>query len=342
MSVGNFRRSWLFAIFLVTASVLLLYRVRAILAPFLLALVLSYVMDPVVTYLERRGASRGLGTLVIYIGFTLTAALLIVYLVPRFLLQLERLAQVIPDETEDIRLRIAEFYKRFKRFSIPEPVKGVIDNGVQRGEKALAGFVERTLGAVPMLLPRLSLLILVPVLAFYMTMDFPQLKMWVLSWIPNRWRRDIVGLLAEMDHSFGSYIRGQLLISAIVGILITVGLWIIGVDFALIIGLIAGVFNIVPYFGPVIGAIPAVAFALLKSPLSAMYVLILFIVVNQIESSIVSPNILGEHVGLHPVTVIFSILSGGHLFGVLGVITAVPIAAIIKVTLKYINKKLAE
>jgi predicted PurR-regulated permease PerM len=299
-------------------------------------------MNPIVTYFEKRGAPRGLGTLVIYIGFTLIVTLFILYLVPRFLLQLELLAEVLPQQTGNIQSRIAGFYKRFSRFSIPEPVKGAVDNGIQRAETTLAGFVERTLGAFPSLLPQLSLLILVPVLAFYLTMDFPELKMWVLSWIPDRWRSDIVGLLIEMDNSLGSFIRGQLLISAIVGILIAVGLSVIGVDFPLIIGLIAGIFNIVPYFGPVIGAIPAVILALLRSPLSAVYVVILFVVINQVESSVISPNILGEHVGLHPVTVIFCILSGGHLFGFLGIVLAVPVTAVIKVTLRYVHNKLLE
>lgn len=110
----------------------------------------------------------------------------------------------------------------------------------------------------------------------------------------------------------------------------------------MIIGLIAGIFNIVPYFGPIIGAFPAVIFALLKSPLTALYVIILFVAVNQIESSIISPSILGEHVGLHPVTVIFSIISGGYLFGVLGVLLAVPVASIVKVVLRYVRNKLLQ
>ena len=284
---------------------LLLYKVRGILTPFLLAFALSYLMNPVVTYLEKRGAPRGLGTLVIYVGFTLFVTLFALYLVPRFLVQLEKLAEVLPQQAGSIQSRLAGFYVRFSRFNVPEPIKGAIDNGIERAEEALLAFVERALGSIPGLLPRLSLLILVPVLAFYLTMDFPDLKMWLLSWIPDRWRSDVVGLMIEMDNSLGSFIRGQLLISAIVGFLIAAGLSIMGVDFALIIGLIAGIFNIVPYFGPIIGAVPAVVFALLKSPLSAVYVAILFIVVNQVESSIISPNILGEHVGLHPVTVIF-------------------------------------
>ncbi|NLB73812.1 MAG: AI-2E family transporter [Firmicutes bacterium] len=320
----------------------MLYKVRGILTPFLLAFALSYLMNPVVTYLEKRGAPRGLGTLVIYVGFTLFVTLFALYLVPRFLVQLEKLAEVLPQQAGSIQSRLAGFYVRFSRFNVPEPIKGAIDNGIERAEEALLAFVERALGSIPGLLPRLSLLILVPVLAFYLTMDFPDLKMWLLSWIPDRWRSDVVGLMIEMDNSLGSFIRGQLLISAIVGFLIAAGLSIMGVDFALIIGLIAGIFNIVPYFGPIIGAVPAVVFALLKSPLSAVYVAILFIVVNQVESSIISPNILGEHVGLHPVTVIFSIISGGYLFGILGVILAVPVTSIVKVTLRYIHNKLLQ
>jgi predicted PurR-regulated permease PerM len=327
---------------LVAAGVLLLYKVRAVLTPFLLAFVLSYLMNPAVTNLEKRGAPRSLGTLVIYVGFTLFVALFALCLLPRFLTQLEGLAQVLPEYARTIQSHLAAFYLRFSRFNIPEPVKGAIDNGIQRAEEALMGFVERALGQVPGLLPRLSLLILVPVLAFYLTMDFPELKMWLLAWIPHRWQSDIVGLMIEMDENLGSFIRGQLAVSAIVGILIAAGLSVIRVEFALIIGLIAGIFNIVPYFGPIIGAFPAVIFALLKSPLTALYVIILFVAVNQIESSIISPSILGEHVGLHPVTVIFSIISGGYLFGVLGVLLAVPVASIVKVVLRYVRNKLLQ
>ncbi|MEW6230265.1 MAG: AI-2E family transporter, partial [Bacillota bacterium] len=163
---------------------------------------------------------------------------------------------------------------------------------------------------------------------------------WLLSWIPGRWRSEVVGLLIEMDHALGSFIRGQLLVSGIVGVLISLGLSIIGVDFALVIGLLAGIFDIIPYFGPVIGAVPAIALALLKSPVLVIYVVVLFVVVNQIESAIVGPNILGEQIGLHPVAVIFAILAGGHLFGVTGVLLAVPVAAIIKVFLRYLQARL--
>ena len=124
----------------------MLYRVRGILTPFLLAFALSYLMNPVVTYLEKRGAPRGLGTLVIYVGFTLFVTLFALYLVPRFLVQLERLAEVLPEQAGSIQSHLAGFYLRFSRFNIPEPVKGAIDNGIERAEEALAGFVERALG----------------------------------------------------------------------------------------------------------------------------------------------------------------------------------------------------
>jgi len=317
-----------------------LYRVRAILTPFLLALGLSYLMNPLVTHLKKRGAPRGAGTLVIYTGVTLLVALLGAYLFPRILVQLERLAEMIPNEAQQIQARLVSFYVRFSRFHIPEPVKGAVDDAIRRAEEALADSVRRAVIAVPALLPRMTMLALVPVLAFYFTIDFPRIKVWLLSWIPARWRSEVVGLLIEMDHALGSFIRGQLLVSAIVGILISLGLSIIGVDFALLIGLLAGIFDIIPYFGPVIGAVPAIALAFLKSPVLVIYVVVLFVIVNQIESAIVGPNILGEQIGLHPVAVIFAILAGGHLFGITGVLLAVPIAAIIKVFLRYLQARL--
>lgn len=331
---------WLLHVLVILATALFLFRVRAVLTPFLLALGLSYLMNPLVTYLEKRGAPRGVGTLVVYVGFTLFIALVGVYLFPRLFSQLETLAEVIPEQAQQIQARLVAFYARFNRFNIPGPLKGAVDDGIRRTEAALADFVRRMVSAVPGLLPKMTMLILVPVLAFYFTMDFPEIKMWLLSWIPSRWRSEVVGLLIEMDHALGSFIRGQLLVSAVVGVLIFVGLSIIGIDFALVIGLVAGLFNIVPYFGPVIGAIPAVIFAFLKSPVLVVYVIILFLLVNQFESAVVGPNILGEQVGLHPVAVIFAILAGGHLFGVIGVLLAVPTAAIIKVILRYLHERL--
>ncbi|MGE5588314.1 MAG: AI-2E family transporter [Clostridia bacterium] len=331
---------WLLHVLLIMAAALFLFRVRAILTPFLLALGLSYLMNPLVTYLEKRGAPRSAGTLVVYVGFTLCITLVGVYLFPRLLLQLETLADVIPEQARQVQARLVAFYARFNRFNIPEPLKGAVDDGIRRTEEAVADFVRRLVSALPGLLPKMTMLVLVPVLAFYFTMDFPEIKMWLLSWIPSRWRSEVVGLLIEVDHALGSFVRGQLLVSAVVGVLIFAGLSIIGVDFALVIGLVAGLFNIVPYFGPVIGAIPAIISALLESPVLVIYVIILFALVNQLESAVVGPNILGEQVGLHPVALIFAILAGGHLFGVVGILLAVPAAAVVKVILRYLHGRL--
>ncbi|MCR4402204.1 MAG: AI-2E family transporter [Firmicutes bacterium] len=331
---------WLLHVLLVAAVALFLFRVRAVLAPFVLALGLSYLMNPLVTYLEKRGAPRSAGTLVVYVGFTLCVTLVGVYLFPRLLTQLETLTDVLPEQAQRVQARLVAFYTRFNRFNIPEPLKGAVDDGIRRAEEGVADFARRFVSALPGLLPKMTMLILVPVLAFYFTMDFPEIKMWLLSWIPSRWRSEVVGLLIEVDQALGSFVRGQILVSAVVGVLIFLGLSIIGVDFALVIGIVAGIFNIVPYFGPVIGAIPAVISALLESPVLVIYVIILFVLVNQLESAVVGPNILGEQVGLHPVAVIFSVLAGGHLFGVTGILLAVPAAAVVKVILRYLHDRL--
>lgn len=138
-----------------------------------------------------------------------------------------------------------------------------------------------------------------------------------------------------MNGILNGFIRGQLVNAAVVGLLISAGLALLGIKYSLFIGLIAGLFDIIPYFGPIIGFIPASVLALAKSPIAVVWVLVIFVVVNQIEANIISPKIIGERVGLHPLAVIFAIFSGGELMGIVGMLIAVPVAAIVRVLLNY-------
>ena len=135
------------------------------------------------------------------------------------------------------------------------------------------------------------------------------------------------------------YLRAQALSSLLVGIMLTVGLLFLKVDLAILIGVLGGIFNIIPYFGPVLGAFPAVLLAAQVSLWKALYVVLLFFVVNQLESMVILPRIIGGKVGLHPLGVVFLVLIGGELFGFSGIVFAVPIGAILQVILRYYWKK---
>jgi len=185
-------------------------------------------------------------------------------------------------------------------------------------------------------------LVIAPIFAFYMLKDADQIKDSLTLTIPRKYRSDVMAIGRDIHEIITAFLRGHLLVSAIVGILTGFGMYLIGLDFALIIGLIAGVGELVPFLGPILAAIPALSLALLVSRETAIYAAVVILIVQQLENAVISPKILGESMGLHPLTVIFAIMAGGELYGLLGILLAVPIAATLKVILRYIYLKLVD
>jgi predicted PurR-regulated permease PerM len=176
------------------------------------------------------------------------------------------------------------------------------------------------------------------VIAFYLLKDveyFRNLYHESTSFLFNRkYNEKLSGILADINGVVSKFIRGQLLVALIVGILSSIGLYAVGLDYAVLVGMTAGLFNIIPYFGPIVGAILAVIVGLISgSPLKALISVLVLIVVQQLESIIISPKIVGDSVGLHPVFIMLSVVIGGTFFGLMGMLIAVPIAGIIKLFL---------
>ena len=176
-------------------------------------------------------------------------------------------------------------------------------------------------------------IILAPIIAFYVLKDLPDIKQNTFAMIPERFRSSVEKVLTEIDFAVGGYLRGQVLISIIVGTAVSIYLLIIGVKFAILLGVLAGVLNIIPYFGPVFGGGIAAIVALFQSPKLALLVIIGMIAIQQLDSAIISPTIMRHTVHLHPAIVIFSLLVGASLFGFLGLLFAIPAAAVAKALL---------
>jgi len=325
---------------LAIGSVLALYAVRAVLTPFLIGIVIAYILSPLVASLERRGAPRVAGIVIIYMFVLLLLALLLVYLIPVSIRQLEKMAEDFPVNVRSIELLITDLYARYHTVPLPESIKESLDSIAQQWEDFLASTVSRAIAATVGLLYQLPNLVLAPVLAFYISRDKDEIRRKALSWIPARNREEISNLLGEIDAVAGGFVRGQLLVAMIMGAVISVGLWFIGVESWFPIGVAAGFLDLIPYFGPFLGAIPALLAAYLDSPVKAVYVTILFVVANQIESMVLTPRIVSGYVGLHPLTVIFSLLCGAYILGLLGMVIAVPIAGMIRVIVRYAWLKL--
>ena len=176
--------------------------------------------------------------------------------------------------------------------------------------------------------------IIAMIIAYYLIKDAEFFKKNFLSLVPRKWRNNIIVTCREINDILSSFIQGQILTAVIIGIMETTALLVIGVKYAPILGIIGGISNIIPYFGPFIGAIPAVAVAFIDSPVKVVWTITAFIVIQLIDNAFISPKIIEGRLGLHPVTTILAVLVGEEFFGIAGMLVAVPVTAVIKVILK--------
>lgn len=310
---------------------LFLWRVRFLLVPFFLAAVLAYLLNPLVRILERREVPRNGAILLIYAAGIVLATIVGLALVPVLAAELGAIVDALPEQRERLESFTLDMVSDLRRLPFPDFVDQIVDTAVARVEQQLGQVANRILESLPGAFTALFYVILSPVLAYFILRDWSSLQRRIIEWFPPSWQEDILLLAKQMNGVLAGFIRGQLMISLIIGLIIAAGLSLLGVRYALVVGLIAGAFDIIPYFGPVVGSVPAVMLAIMSSPTTAIWAILLLVAVNQLEGVLLAPKVVGEYVGLHPVTVIFAVLAGAELLGILGMLLAVPVAAIIKV-----------
>ncbi len=329
-----------FVIVLAAISLFVLYLVRDVAVPFLLALVLFYLLNPIVDRIELQGVKRTWAILIVYLAVTFIVSSVFIFWLPQIMHQLNRLLEAVPTYAADIEKIINNLEFRYSHAGLPNGVKEIIDSRIQWLENRVLALVNRIIFGIISLTEHLFGILLAPVIAFYMLRDAGRLKEDFFSLIPVSWQNDVVILFGDINHVLNSYVRGYLYISTIVALLTGLGMFALGIEFALLLGLFAGLTELIPYFGPFIGALPAVLLALSDSHWLALKVIAVFLVIQQLEGSVISPKILGDKVGLHPIAVIASLLVGGKLFGLPGMIMAVPMAAIIRILISFILYKI--
>ncbi|HEX6971879.1 MAG TPA: AI-2E family transporter [Limnochordia bacterium] len=305
----------------------LVYRLRASLAPFLLASMVAYLMYPLVVRFEARRVPRPLAILLVYAIFAVAGVIGYYALVPPLARQLRDLVTLLPEQSERLQGMTQGAVDGLNRLQLPAVVRRAIDRALTRAEDSLDGWAERAADATFGLFSGAISLVAALVLAYYVLRDRERMLGALLDIVPAVHRGAALALLREVDAVIAGFVRGQLIVSLVIGTAIGIGLSLLGVRYALIVGLIAGIFDVIPYFGPLIGAVPAVALALLRSPWTALWAAVLIFAINQLEGSLLSPKIVGNSVGLHPLAVIFAVLAGGELAGVIGMLVAVPAMA---------------
>ncbi|NLC53712.1 MAG: AI-2E family transporter [Firmicutes bacterium] len=309
-----------------------------VLITFFLAFFLAFVIEPLVKWFERKGARRLTAVITVFFLMSVFGLVLAVNFLPGLLDDLNQALTKLPTYVRDLQNWFARLNKEYKRFALPQNVREVVDETLYRGEEALRQFLLRLASLLLSFFSQVLFLLLVPILAFYFSKDMENLKAMVYTWSKRLFGEERVVVFKVIAVVTG-YLRAQALSSLVVGLLLTIGLLFLQVDLAILIGALAGVFNLIPYFGPVVGAFPAVLLALQASLWRAAYVIVLFFIVNQLESIVIVPRLIGGRVGLNPLVVIFLILIGGELFGFGGIVFAVPVGAVLQVLLKYYCKK---
>lgn len=300
------------------------------LSPFLFAVLLAYLLSPFVEVLEKRKVPRTLAIIIIYSVFIAGLVMAVVYGIPAIVEEVNVLIKQLPSLTQRAQELLASIEEQFSHINLPPGVKDALNNNLLK----LQGHLDRLLNAIPQfilsLFGRIVNIILVPILSFYMLKDLELIKQSLLNLAPGGQRGRIYALFSRIDEKLGAWIRGQLTVGFIVGFLTFVGLEIVGMDFALVLGILVGITNIIPYFGPIIGAVPALFLGLLRSPLMFVKVLVVQVVAQQLESNFITPQILGRQLGLHPLLIIFSLLLGAQFGGIAGLLFAVPVTAVIR------------
>lgn len=305
-------------------------QISIILLPFIIGIFISYLLDPIVNFLVKKGFDRTFAICLIYFILLTSIIIGIFCILPKVVLELYNLIDVMPEYSLKTDQLLKTFKSHYKNV-LPVGVQEAIDNAIHNLEKKTIRILQNIVNNIMWLFTRLFSLILGPILGFYMLKDKEKIKQKITYFLPSRYKQKFFYWSDKVDITLGHYIRSQLIISCIIGVLTTMALYILKVDFALLIGILAGITNIIPYFGPVIGALPAILIALLKYPQKILWIILSLLLIQEFESGIISPYIMGKNVGLHPLAVVFALLAGGTFLGFWGLLLAVPATALLKI-----------
>ncbi|MGR8921454.1 MAG: AI-2E family transporter [Gammaproteobacteria bacterium] len=312
-----------------------------VLTPFLVAALLAYLGDPVVDRLETAGLGRTPAVVTVFLVMLVAGVLALVVLLPMLQRQAAGLLDGVPQLLEWVQRKIAPQLAAFVGedlldFDVDRVRQAIVDHWRQVG--SVAGGVMAHIGRSGQLLVGwLTYLVLIPVVTFYLLRDFDHLVAAIRSLLPKRVEPTVAKLAGEIDAVLAEFLRGQLTLMLALAVLYSLGLWLVGLELALFVGLLAGLVSFVPYLGVIVGLVVAglAAFLQFHDVAHMIGVAAVFGVGQMLEGMVLSPLLVGDRIGLHPVAVIFAVMAGGQLFGFFGVLLALPVAAAIVVLLRH-------
>ncbi len=337
MTVERHLRFWLIGL---VVFLLALYVLRGVLLPFVAGMAVAYLLDPICDRLEAWGLSRTLATTLLTVLFLVLAVAAILLLVPVLAGQVANLLERVPDYAEALRGQLAKLLAVLEARVDPAMIERIQGAAVGSADQLVA-WATKVLGRVisggVALANLISLLVITPVVAFYLLRDWDRIIARIDSWLPREHAETIRAQARDVDRTLAGFLRGQGTVCLILGVFYAIGLSIAGLDFGLVIRLVAGLLSFIPYVGAIVGLLLSVGLALVQFDdwLRIAVVAGIFFVGQAVEGNFLTPKLVGESVGLHPVWIIFGLLAGGTLFGFVGVLLAIPVAAAIGVGVRF-------
>lgn len=308
----------------------------AIFVPVLIAGLLFYLLNPIVDFFETKFNIKRVITITLLLVLILILIIfVIVYLFPLIVSQIISLGSSVPHYYQ---VMIDWFSDKFD----PHTVKGISDNVYQYAmdyfkisssqfTHIAQSFLKNLTGVISKVATTVVNIVTVPFLLFFMLKDGSKLKRSVEDLLPIKYRKSGMKLLEDINNQVASYVRGQMIVAICVAIIFVIGYSIIGLKYALLLGILAGVFNVIPFFGSWLSEIPTIVVALFMSPMMVVKVLLVFVVEWLLESQLISPLVMSANMKMHPVTTLIVLLTAGNLFGLFGVIFGIPIYAVMKI-----------
>ncbi len=341
---GTLSNRWLFWVGVTAGFLLLLWLLNDILLPFVVGGAVAYFFDPLVMRLQRAGLSRTWATAVVTIIAVLIAVGLAMAVVPPLFGQVQALIAKAPQFAVQAMQRVQPMIEPLREKMGLEPLSL---QELQADATKWAGQALTVVGGIAgkiaqrgvAVINLLGLLFLTPVVTFYLLRDWPKVMAAINGALPLDHADTIRHLAHESNAAVAGYVRGQALVCLCLGTIYAVGLSLVGLQFGFVIGLIAGLISFIPFVGTLVGATLSIGMALAQFPpewIGVVKVAVVFLIGHALESNFLSPKLVGDRVGLHPVWIMFALLAGGSLFGFVGVLIAVPVAAVIGVVVRHL------
>lgn len=313
-----------------------------IIAPLFIGIIIAWLLDPIVSFLEKKGANRTLSTIGVFAGFLLIIVLFLWMVIPTLASQMQDAIGIVPGIIDGITTWTTNFFDELTELynydlsSVQENIYSAFEN---IGQSITVGLPKLLMNVASSILSGGLTFIIGLFIGFYMLFDFNNVRKGLLSFVPKKMHSDIIEITDRLNDCLKSYVQGTLFVMAILFTVQSIGFTLAGLKAPAVFGLICSVTNIIPYVGPYLGGIPAVIVGFTISPLVGILTLVAVVVSQFLESYVLTPIVMGKTMKLHPVTIIIGLLIFNHIFGIIGMLLATPAIACLKIIFNYFDDK---